>query len=684
MKNRLNGQHWVGAYIIFFLFIIILVLNCQNKELTQQTVDRSKFRIEDREAEIEVSAPLYSLFINKATAIARLTDRFSGEYTSFPLAVAFDITQASETESATKNWNVKNKTITFRLIRGSIATQEIKILCNRDNFEIKISADFPTKKDVGVFLLHNSERGFETSGWARFFSPEPDDYQKNTPTVDARVDRDQQWAFTPAPLNLSFKTAPGWFSIGLAELPGALSYAFKNKALWLDYPWSKMLSKPGELFKFPGLIFTFNESPWQAVGQYFNYLKENYITDYHPTELTPQTSWWNRPFVSTWGEQLIFNYTFANENFNEAWVKEYISRQQQSLDSLKFTIIIDDKWSRAYGDPYPDKRFKNLRGFINWCHERGHKVILFWKSWKVEAKSLAIDLDVVDGEYVDATRPAFEAYVDSCCQVMLGSGPGELNADGLKLDHLFLVRDTETARYANPQNGTGLKELYLYMKIFYQRAKQYKPDALIIGSAIDPHFADVQDMVRIGDDWDNKLRREKRARIITQAMPGKLLCGDAAAMYNKIAHYHYVTSAIYGIPSIYYLNQFHDGEISETTRDLILQLVKFAQEKPEGRLRFMDYGHWQIIDDNNAVLSETAISGKGIINFLSNSRALLCCAESGDIHLIFDRYLLQKVVDENKNSVEFDDLGQGIYRIQNVDAGKNYKLHIRKIPELRR
>ncbi len=683
MNDGLNGQQVLGGKVFLIILCSALLFSCQNKELTQRTDDNIKFRINELADKIEVTAPRYSLFLDKLSATAKLTDRHSLEYTSFPLDVLFNPNK-SVSNTFTKSWLTKGKSIHYTLSRGDVPVREIVLMCDKEYFEIRIRSEIPDGINTGVCLLRNDELSFDTSGWTQYFSPEPDDYQKWNPTVDARVDRDQQWVFTPAPLNLSFKTPAGWFSIGLAELPDALTYAFQNNALWLDYPWKKMILPTDDLFKFPGLIFTFNETPWEAVGQYFERLREEYLTEYKPTELLVETSWWKRPFVSTWGEQLHYNYTFANENFNEEWVKNYIAEQQQALDSLKFTIIIEDKWSRAYGDPYPANRFKNLRKLIDWCHDYGHKVILFWKSWKIEAKSLAIEMEVADGEYVDATSPEFESYVDSCCQVIFGSGPDELNADGLKMDHLFLVRDTETARYSNPSKGIGFKEIHLYLKTFYQRAKHYKPDALIISSAIAPQFADVQDMVRVGNDWDNKLRREKRARIITRALPGKLLCSDAAAMYNKIASYYYVTSTLYGIPTVYYLNQFHDGEIPAETRDIILELLKFSLEKPEGRLRFMDYGYWQIVDHKNEVLTESTISGKGIIEFLSNSRAKLYCVENSDIHFVLERHLLNKVVDDAGNQVKFDDLGHGIYRAQNLQAGKYYKLHIRKIPGLRR
>ncbi len=51
------------------------------------------------------------------------------------------------------------------------------------------------------------------------------------------------------------------------------------------------------------------------------------------------------PLVSTWGEQRAQQITYDHPNFNSAWVKNYVAQQQQALDSLKFNLIIENKWA---------------------------------------------------------------------------------------------------------------------------------------------------------------------------------------------------------------------------------------------------------------------------------------------------------------------------------------------------
>lgn len=679
MNNNLFSQLKAGGIRQFYL--IICLLFCWQANFAQAT--NIKLKIKESPDSIFVTARYYFLSIDKINAVTNLKNWQGISYTSFPLDVQYNSTETRASSHIKRQWKIKDKTISSIAAVDGLIVQEIKIICADDAFEIQINS-LPNydSANIGAYLLRRNNNGFDISQWDQYFSPEPDDYFKSNPTVDLRVDRDQQWVFAPAPLNLSFKTKAGWFSIGLAELPDASIFSFKNKAIWLDFPWNKIHLQPNQIYQFPSLIFTFNESPWKAVGDYSNYLMLKYLISTPTKDQRPD--WWKRPIVSTWGEQRTQQMTYAHPDFTSHWLKNYIDQQQQALDSIKFNLIIENKWAIADGDPGPSDRFHDLRTLIDWCHEQGIKVILFWKAWKVEANSLPIRMGIFDGEYIDATHPLFENYVDSCCQVIFGSGADQLNADGLKIDQLFLTRDPAKVRYANRSMGMGFREAHRYLQAFYQTAKKYKPDALIVSSAIDPHFADVQDMVRINDDWDNKTVREKRARIITQALPGMLIDGDAADLPANIALYHYVTSAVYGIPSIQYLTRFYDSAITEEIKDRISNLLKLYQLKPEGRIRFLDYGNWQMVNEADEVVSESIPGGKGLLVFEAKDQAKLLCIENSSIHLIFERHLIKSIQDEKGIKIPFTDLGHGLYELKNVEQGKVYQLHLRKISTKRR
>jgi len=659
----------------FLILQVILLFICTHLIFARGA--KIKFKIKETADSISVTARRYSLSIEKSSAVASLTNWHGEAYTSFPLDVQYNLDEIKNKLQANREWNIRDRKISLKIVLDGLIAQEVIISCFDEAFEIRLASMPPHPTNFGAYLLRRDKFGFDTSDWDQYFSPEPDDYFRTTPNVDIRVDRDQQWVFTPAPLNLSFKTPAGWFSIGLAELPDASIYAFKNNAIWLDIPWQKLQVKYNKIFRFPALVFTFNDSPWEAVGDFSLYLNRNNLMTAPVTEQRP--NWWKRPLVSTWGEQRVKQISGNHPNFNSNWVKNYVVQQRQALDSLTFNLIIENKWANADGDPTPADRFRDLRNLIDWCHEQGIKVILFWKAWKVEANSLPIRMGIFDGEHVDATHDLFENYVDSCCQMIFGNNPDQLSADGLKIDFLFLTRDPAKASYANTLKGVGIREAYLYLRTFYQMAKKYKSDALIMSSAIDPHFADVQDMVRINDDWDHKTIREKRARIITQAMPGLLINGGAVDMSINIALYHYVTSAIYGVPAIHYLNHFHDAVIPQETKEQILKLLKLYMCKPDGRLQFIDYGNWQILNKDNEVVAESIPSGKGFLFLEDKDKASLLCTENSDLHIIFDRHLLKTIHDENGIKIPFTDLGHGLYELNDAKEGIIYKLQLSKI-----
>lgn len=631
---------------------------------------------------ITIKTSVYQLKLEKNTGQLYLSNKDGIPYTSFPLDIQFDLSEQREPNSIVRSWKIRDRAIIVTTGFEGMTAQEIKITIYYDAFKVEIKSILPRSfNSIGAYIFRRNDNGFDTTNWDQYFSPEPDDYFRTNPVVDLRADRDQQWVFAPAPLNLSFKTKAGWFSTGLLDLPDASIYSFKHNALWLDIPWHRIKLQRELLYQFPAIIITFNNSPWDALADYARFVRQHSSKVQNRLKRAP--GWWKRPLVSTWGEQRVNQVTDEHPNFNSQWVRDYVTQQRFALDSLDFNLIIESKWALNDGEAVPSERFQDLRKLIDWCHDHGIKVILFWKAWKAEARALPVRMGIIDREYIDATHPLFESYVDSCCQVLFGNGPEQLDADGLKIDRLFLARDPSRANYANSNAGMGFREVYRYLYVFYQTAKKYKPDALLISSAIDPHFADVQDMVRVNDDWDNKMVREKRARIITQALPGMLIDGDAADLPRGIALYHYVTSAIYGVPSIQYLTRFHDAPIHAEMRAQILNLLKLYQLKQDGLIRWVDYGNWQIVSNDGKLLAESLPNGKGLLVFESNSRAKLLCIENHSVHLLLDRRQLRSIQDEFGAAVPFFDLGEGIYELRDVALDRIYNLELRSIPRRR-
>lgn len=522
-------------------------------------------------------------------------------------------------------------------------------------------------------------QGFDKAGWTQMFTPEPDIYYSNTSVmVEVRQDVDGQRFFAPAPLNLSFQTQAGWFSIGLCDLPDATGFRFRDGHIFIGYPWDKLRLPDDGLYWITPLCFTFNQSEWTAVEDYRTYLvKHKYISDL-PIEKKRIPDWWMDPLICTWSEQCVDTAAQASSRFTPEWVKRYVLGQEKALGLDRFTLIIDDKWQRKYGDPRPDPaRFGQMRELIDWIHRRGHKVLLWWRCWFGEPGSLPDEMGLLDRGYIDATNPLFEKYVRQAMQIMLGSGTGELNADGFKVDYIFDVRDPATAMYAQPSLGIGLKEVYRFASIWYREAKKVKKDCLITFSGPDPHFTSVQDMTRINDAGRDSLQRQFRARISVLSAPNLLIDGDGADMFVSLADYHNIVSSAYAIPSLYNLTAFSDGPITEEMHKVTGKIFRLAAMKKPGHPVFKGFGNWQYTRSGK-IVAESFHNGTAFIVYPDVQRALLVSTKDQDLIVSLHGAIAQKILTEAGNSVEYRLLPEGNIMIPRAERGEIYRISLRE------
>ncbi len=515
--------------------------------------------------------------------------------------------------------------------------------------------------------------GFDTAGWTKMFTPEPDIYYSHSGVmVEVRQDVDGQRFFAPAPLNLSFQTQAGWFSVGLCRLPDATGFRYQNGHLFIGFPWDKLRLPEDSLYWVTPLCFTFNKSEWNAIEDYRTYLVKNkYISD-TPIEKKHIPDWWMDPLICTWSEQCIDTAAQSSPRFTSDWVKQYVLGQEKALGLGRFTIIIDDKWQRKYGDPRPDQsRFGKMRELVDWIHRRGHKVLLWWRCWFGEPGSLPDSMKLLDRGYIDATHPDFDKYVRQSMRTMMGNGTGELDADGFKVDYIFDVRDPATATYAQPSLGVGLKEVYRLASIWYREAKKVKKDCLITFSGPDPHFSLVQDMSRINDAGRDSLQRQYRARVSALSSPNVLIDGDGADMFVSLADYHHIVSSSYGTPSLYSLTAFSDGLISEAMQRVTGKIFGLAAMKKPGRPVFKSFGNWQYVHDGK-VVAESFHDGTAFVVFPDAQRALVLSTRRQAIVLPLRKASPTKVRTEEGKDVEFRFLPDGRILIPDAQRGQVY------------
>jgi len=528
-----------------------------------------------------------------------------------------------------------------------------------------------------VNLFCSDSGGVETNGWTKMFTPEPDNfYSSGEVGVDLLDTRDGKRYFAPAPLNLSFQTPAGWFSVGLCELPDATRFVFSSNYFFIDYAWSKMEVPTNQLYWITPLCFTFNEDEWQAISDYRNYLlNHEYIVDPSMEERNiPQ--WWMEPLVCTWGEQLAQGIWMGSPGFNTNWVRGYVQQQEEKLGYQNFTLILDDKWQKFYGDPNPDpNRFGDLRDLIDELHTSGHHVLLWWKCWHGEPGSLPQGMGITENGLIDATNPQYIDYVQTCMDKMLGDGPGCLDADGFKMDYIFDIRDPQQgASYADPSEGIGLRELYRYLDIWYTEAKQVKSECLITFSGPDPHFASIQDMTRLndGDGTHTTYRWQNRARVSSQAAPNLLIDGDGCDMYRELLFPHAVTSSVYGTPSLYFLTEFSDGQpITDEELEITGKIFSLAAMKHPGKAVYKGFDHWQMRDDGG-LIAESMQYGSSLVVYPDSNTGYALTTKNQDLLIPLHGGTVTQVLADTQNVdflIEGDDL-----KIPSAIKGQIYQI----------
>jgi hypothetical protein len=627
---------------------------------------------------IEIVGKNYVALVEKTTGFLRILNRSGVSYTYFPLAAQF---QAHENllKNAEITCELDHSQMRLNYFQDGRPIQKVELTFNDLGFDIRFGVKFPPDATDGIYCFKNGTTGFDSSNWRQRFSPEADIYYSHAPMIDIRGERDNQWIFCPAPLNISIQTMAGWFSVGLAQLAPISRYGWRNAGIWMDYPWEKIGRPADEYLWIPPLVFTFNESEWEGVADYRHYLEATHYLESEP-DVRNKPAWWSQPILSTRGEQLALKMNPKDANFNSEWLKTYISKQTANYKGTTFTIIIENQWQEAFGEGKPGKRFADLKALIQWCHQQGHKVVLYWRCWTADANTLAQKMEIVDGDLVDPSHPAFENYVKQCCGMMLSNADTALNADGLKFADAFRVRLVENANYHDSTKGMGVAELHHYLSTFYRQAKAIKPEAFILGSAANPLFQDVQDAVGINEDWDDKLRREKRALIIANALPGTLIISDAAEMFTRLAPYHYITGSIYGIPTIEYLTQFHDQPIQPEMVTLVQKILTLYAQKGVGQPIFQDYGWWQWKNGNN-LIAESIAKGTALLFYHGNSTGILLSALDQDVPFLLEKSRLITASDEQGQRVDFDEISNDIFTLRNVKKNQFYKLKFRKMAE---
>jgi hypothetical protein len=282
-----------------------------------------------------------------------------------------------------------------------------------------------------------------------------------------------------------------------------------------------------------------------------------------PARHAEEAEWWREPLFCGWGAQCHLasrDGVRAPDQATQANYDAFLAALERE-DVVPGTIVIDDKWQEAYGTNTPDlAKWPELRSWIDARHERGQRVLLWWKAWDPEGLDPDLCVCMPDGTpvAVDPTNPRTQQLLRDTMYAMLSVGG--LDADGLKVD--FTARTPSGAALSLHGDSWGIALLHELLRVAYEGAKEAKADALVITQTPHPGFIDVTDMIRLNDmlRLDDAgehppvvAQMRHRAAVAQAACPELLVDTDDWAAPDKRTWREYLDAKLeLGVPALYY------------------------------------------------------------------------------------------------------------------------------------
>ncbi|MCH6163669.1 hypothetical protein [Streptomyces marispadix] len=466
--------------------------------------------------------------------------------------------------------------------------------------------------------------GLRPSGhdWRTLFTPNPGPPRRLTRGAgesavvgaygDARPGRGH-WFFTPAPLCLALTeeelpddtdlsnpagddpSAPGdWWTIGLGDPVDRLTFtqlayvpSDSGFHLRLDYEGHTRTEHPdgargGEdgtaegdagqaAFTSPAVLLApGHPDPYSGLRAHREWLSGHGWAAAPGRDRPParRPGWWREPMFCGWGAQSARAKETRRPAPDLSTQQEYDAHlallDAHGLDPG--TVVVDDKWQRAYGSWEPDRaKWPDLRGWIGERHAEGRKVLLWWRAWATEGVPDELCVRTPDGRPValDPDHPGARRLLDGNILRMLSPAPGGLGADGLKID--FTADTPSGASLVSHGPHWGIALLHRQLAVIHAAAKRAKPDALVVTHTPHPAFADVTDMIRLNDmlrldDPDPYARivpqMRLRAAVAEAACPGLLIDTDdwCAPDREQWREYCAVKHEL-GVPALYVVSR---------------------------------------------------------------------------------------------------------------------------------
>jgi len=529
----------------------------------------------------------------------------------------------------------------------SVSSETVIYSARSERFTVKLSDDCAvvsytrscaaTTPVYVVKAFTDGNKAIELKGFDRAFCTQPRNNEwRNMDYYNHLPDISPTGYFSPPIMQFSIGCPDGWASFGLLELPDSkICRMDEDHSFLIESCGGNKVVPAGGEYVMPGVLISFPRDEWDAISFFREKLIEFGLYTPSKPKFSGLPDWWKNPFVCTYGDQLIEDR--VGQRIDEEWVSEFVDVAARDWGLENINLIIDDSWQLPHAfEPIADvKRFPDFRGFIDRMHEKGNHVIL-WQTplfdkvtngFVTRAQRMGVLSECefkspLWGDYfeefpgcfaIDYTSDNARDFIREVVETLFGSGEGQYDADGIKLDFLGLLRDpAETDTYAHPERGVGVKELLLFYQMFSEEAKKVKRDVILSSTSGDPRFEHCLDFNRMHDVHCGTIEKEMRARLASLGCPGLPIDSDGALMYNSWLKVHYISAAVYSVPSIYYLKKMHDAakrswgedpEINDVQKDLgsvekkqLGALLGMARYRPDGNAFMESFGNWVLKD----------------------------------------------------------------------------------------
>ncbi|HEY1902229.1 MAG TPA: TIM-barrel domain-containing protein [Terracidiphilus sp.] len=306
--------------------------------------------------------------------------------------------------------------------------------------------------------------------------------------------------FAPPPLFLAFNMAGTWTGIGIGAKPGdyqfpALEYTgsrYAGASFFVDYMGYRAID--GD-FASPVLAINFAYDPLDALQSYTAWLDKS---GFSTQPAGKDVLWHHLPIFCGWAEQTVESVPQGiapNTKATQANYEKWLSILEERKLPVG-TVVIDDKWQKAYGTFEIDQqKWPDMKGFVAAQHAKGRHVLLWVpvaetdglpEALCVKAQGKCVTADVGSAAYESYLRPRIRHLVQ------------DIGIDGFKEDWVGAP-----AIPGLPLSGsaTGIEFVRRFQWILYSETHKWKPDAMVETQTVNALFHESSDLIRLNDIW---------------------------------------------------------------------------------------------------------------------------------------------------------------------------------------